>query len=212
MLDEHETHINWYLINYPPLDTGMNIKKLIATVVFALGAWMSVGTAQADTLFNFNFSNGQGSTAEGSFSLSDYNMYYFNNGTMGLNNPNDFNGFAMTISGPTGGVFTNSDFDNIYFALSGVVNPGNLVGQTNFDAFTMDSISGNISGYSNTFFSYYGNNGLSSETNYSLVSLSAVAAAPEMNASLIPQVGLLLGCLFFLFGRKKENTGAMLAV
>lgn len=29
--------------------------------------------------------------------------------------------------------------------------------------------------------------------------------APEMNASLIPQVGLLLGCLFFLLGRKKEN-------
>ena len=29
-------------------------------------------------------------------------------------------------------------------------------------------------------------------------------AAPEMNASLIPQVGLLLACLFFLFGRKRE--------
>ncbi len=35
-------------------------------------------------------------------------------------------------------------------------------------------------------------------------------SAPEMNASLIPQVGLLLGCLFFLLGRKKENTEPML--
>ena len=35
------------------------------------------------------------------------------------------------------------------------------------------------------------------------------AVAPEMNASLIPQVGLLLGCLFFLMGRKKENTLVM---
>jgi len=34
--------------------------------------------------------------------------------------------------------------------------------------------------------------------------------APEMNASLIPQVGLLLGCLFFLFGRKKEVVEPML--
>jgi len=30
--------------------------------------------------------------------------------------------------------------------------------------------------------------------------------APEMNASLIPQVGLLLGCLFLMFGRKRVNT------
>jgi len=36
------------------------------------------------------------------------------------------------------------------------------------------------------------------------------AGAPEMNASFIPQVGLLLACLFFLFGRKKENTDAIL--
>ena len=35
--------------------------------------------------------------------------------------------------------------------------------------------------------------------------------APEMNASFIPQVGLLLGCLFFLFGRKKEVVEPMLA-
>ena len=38
-----------------------------------------------------------------------------------------------------------------------------------------------------------------------------VGVAPEMNGSLIPQVGLLLACLFFLFGRKKENTEVMLA-
>jgi len=37
------------------------------------------------------------------------------------------------------------------------------------------------------------------------VATATGGVAPEMNASLIPQVGLLLGCLFFLFGRKKEN-------
>ena len=35
--------------------------------------------------------------------------------------------------------------------------------------------------------------------------------APEMNASFIPQVGLLLGYLFFLLGRKKEVVEPMLA-
>lgn len=34
--------------------------------------------------------------------------------------------------------------------------------------------------------------------------VSSSGVAPEMNASLIPQVGLLLGCLFFLMGRKRE--------
>jgi hypothetical protein len=38
------------------------------------------------------------------------------------------------------------------------------------------------------------------------------AVVPEMDASLIPQVGLLLACLFFLLGRKKEVVEPMLAV
>ena len=38
------------------------------------------------------------------------------------------------------------------------------------------------------------------------------AVAPEMNASLIPQVGLLLGCLFFLMGRKREVVEPMMVV
>ena len=33
--------------------------------------------------------------------------------------------------------------------------------------------------------------------------------APEMNASLIPQIALMLACLFLLFGRKKENEDSM---
>lgn len=36
-------------------------------------------------------------------------------------------------------------------------------------------------------------------------------SAPEMNPSLIPQVGFLLGCLFLMFGRKKENSDSQLS-
>ena len=46
---------------------------------------------------------------------------------------------------------------------------------------------------------------------YAVATVHSSGAAPEMNASHIPQVGLLLGCLFFLTGRKKEVVEPMLA-
>ena len=52
----------------------------------------------------------------------------------------------------------------------------------------------------------------SSESVSYAVATPAGGIAPEMNASFIPQVALMLACLFFLFGRKKENTEPMLAV
>ena len=36
--------------------------------------------------------------------------------------------------------------------------------------------------------------------------------APEIDGSLAPKVGFLLGCLFLMFGRKKQSTEPMLAV
>ena len=54
------------------------------------------------------------------------------------------------------------------------------------------------------------------ETNYAyggwgvLATGSAVAGAPEIDGSLAPKVGFLLGCLFLMFGRKKQNTEALL--
>ncbi len=35
--------------------------------------------------------------------------------------------------------------------------------------------------------------------------------APEIDGSLAPKVGFLLGCLFLMFGRKKQNTEPMMA-
>jgi len=44
----------------------------------------------------------------------------------------------------------------------------------------------------------------------SLAAISSVAfaapPAPEIDGSLAPKVGFLLGCLFLMFGRKRENT------
>jgi len=33
-----------------------------------------------------------------------------------------------------------------------------------------------------------------------------VGGAPEIDGSLAPKVGFLLGCLFLMFGRRKQNT------
>ena len=37
-----------------------------------------------------------------------------------------------------------------------------------------------------------------------------VGGAPEIDGSLAPKVGFLLGCLFLMFGRKKQNTEPMM--
>ena len=43
------------------------------------------------------------------------------------------------------------------------------------------------------------------------ISYAVVSVAPEMNKSFIPQVALMLACLFFLMGRKKEKAEALQA-
>jgi hypothetical protein len=40
---------------------------------------------------------------------------------------------------------------------------------------------------------------------------SPMSGAPEIDGSLAPKVGFLLGCLFLMFGRKKQNTEPMMA-
>jgi len=40
--------------------------------------------------------------------------------------------------------------------------------------------------------------------------LTGVPGAPEIDGSLAPKVGFLLGCLFLMFGRKKQNAEPML--
>ena len=44
----------------------------------------------------------------------------------------------------------------------------------------------------------------------SVASFTFTAGAPEIDGSLAPKVGFLLGCLFLMFGRKKQNTEALM--
>ena len=50
--------------------------------------------------------------------------------------------------------------------------------------------------------------GTDTSYNYGVATLSG---APEIDGSLAPKVGFLLGCLFLMFGRKKHNPEPILA-
>ena len=43
-----------------------------------------------------------------------------------------------------------------------------------------------------------------------VVQVGVGAGAPEIDGSLAPKVGFLLGCLFLMFGRKKQNSEPMM--
>ncbi len=45
-----------------------------------------------------------------------------------------------------------------------------------------------------------------------MTSSLSVSPVPEIDGSLIPQVGFLIACLFLILGRRKENTEPILAV
>ena len=47
-------------------------------------------------------------------------------------------------------------------------------------------------------------------TGGSVANFTFTAGAPEIDGSLAPKVGFLLGCLFLMFGRKQQNTEPMM--
>jgi len=55
----------------------------------------------------------------------------------------------------------------------------------------------------------YGFSTTDASIKYAIASPSG--GAPEIDGSLAPKVGFLLGCLFLMFGRKKQNTEVLMA-
>ena len=224
---------NPHLYNHSPLDPRMNIKKLIASVVIALGAWMSVGVAQAQTNYDFSmdFSIGlRGGT------------HYIIDGTATssgttLSNPvfTFLRGDATALGGNTYAI-TNSSYSGSFVNITSTTPVGTFGGLNYFQPIGLPTgtftFTANGINYTGSNVGMYANNSIIRETlsgsgiayssspavsNTQLGSIGITApvggsgVAPEMNASFIPQVALMLACLFFLFGRKKENTEVMLA-
>jgi hypothetical protein len=99
------------------------------------------------------------------------------------------------------GVGTNlgPNTDGVYGPLFVFLDTGTTIIAADYNPYSLSA--GSASGWSQ-----------STNFNWAYVSSSSPSGVvPEMNASLIPQVGLLLGCLFFLMGRKKEVVEPILA-
>ena len=178
----------------------MNYKKLLATAVFTLGAWMNVGVAQADI-----------PTWTAAVGGTNYDFTYFTGTYNG--NSSRFNTTEMPWWGPTAtnatafatavgnhlGFPNDSSTFGPYFAYStGLDYDENL---------SVSSIRYRSTGSIESAQPLY-----DVSRTFATATVHSSGAAPEMNASLIPQVGLLLGCLFFLTGRKKEVVQPLLTV
>ena len=206
----------------------MNIKKIIASVAFALGAWMSVGVAQAQTT-NYNFAESfyidaggdpgySGSNYLGSFSATfigdgsaNPTMYAPTSARFGMASSLNFMDATYTYTSST----------DVLGSLQGNLGSKNS-GNYAVIAFPQAGIPGYPSSQSFSFV-YNGNtfnvlgtvpvasNIIGGTPFYaSSMSVSQVGGAPEIDGSLAPKVGFLLGCLFLMFGRKKQNTEPML--
>ena len=168
-------------------------KQILALITTLLGV-LSSGV-MADTNYSFNFSGNNGSISNGVFVVDGSNLITGISGTLtGWGNPS----YSQGITGlaPVGSFGPN---DNIY------VPSGSPAYLTPYGvSFFAAGVTFNLYNFSGPYELY------NDEFHTSSSGTMTSSIAPEMNASLVPQVGLLLGCLFFLMGRKKEVVEPMM--
>lgn len=194
------------------------LKKLLLALIASLLGVMS-GFVMAQTNYNFTYTDSayggdSGPSASGIFTVNGSGLII---------------GISGTVSGSNGadGAINGLLYDSVYYNDNSLNYPGApyyLTG-SGVGFYTGSNPSGNEPGgtthAANAFAIYWSlypdpgpYYGMSSaddlSTGLGSMTVSPTAVAPEMNASHIPQVGLLLGCLFFLFGRRKENTESIL--
>ncbi len=169
------------------------LKKLLLALIASLLGVMS-GGAMAITYYDFNFTGDNGSVV----------------GVFGVNESSSITSITGTVSG--------RDFYN--GPITGLVPIGEYASNDNNYSTSQPF----LSIYGVAFSTSGGNLGLINDngpTSYILFSSSApdsngsmtsslctsncTSAAPEIDGAMMPQVGFLLGCLFLMFGRKKEN-------
>ena len=191
---------------------------LLAAATVLLGL-VSSGV-MADTSYNFTYTDSAyggypGPSASGIFTVDSTGLII---------------GISGTVSGSNGadGAINGLLYDSVYYNDNVLNYPGApyYVTGSGVGFYTGSNPSGNYLGgntsAANAFAIYWSlypepgpYYGMSSADNLSTglgsMTVSPSAVAPEMNASFIPQVALMLACLFFLLGRKMENTESMLS-
>ena len=164
-----------------------SLKKLLL-VVFTLFLGVTSSGAKADTDYDFNFSGNNISVV----------------GVFGVDG-----GIIKSIRG------TVSGHMRINQEITELINPGLYIDNNNLYFPSAPYLDGSGVSFRTSLYEY---KLFYADSDYSLFtvnvgdfgSMTSSISAPEMSASLIPQVGLLLGCLFFLMGRKNEVVESMM--
>lgn len=229
------------IYQHSPLDTRMNIKKLIATVVFALGAWMSVGAQAQVTIYqgtgltetsalpsfvsggtlynlsnipvgtysNYDFSVGMTLSSPGS-SITAANDGYLNTQGSAVLNSYDASGFQFIFASPISAIAFNWGAPNSNWTFNAYGASNNFIGSASTTSFTTNANSGNYVGIAGADISRITFAPNSGKDQIVIDNIVVQSGAPEIDGSLAPKVGFLLGCLFLMFGRKKQISEPMM--
>ena len=187
-----------------------SLKKLLLISITLLLGVMSAGVRAQTTNFDFTTTLSGSTPAYGSYYNSTSSSFYTLTGT-------------FTTPSTSGGNITLTSVNYGGQAVTGfnVVSPGTYsasngtISSLEF-AFTPSSSLGLPNNDMGALFSY---NLLAAQYStgrgVGYVAMSTVVSsggAPEIDGSLAPKVGFLLGCLFLMFGRKKQHTEALITV
>ena len=183
----------------------MKIKKLLLISMALLSGAMSA-SALADTGYDFS-ANFQGGSADALYA-----------GTVWVDGGGVVTNFTNLS---VGGTSMQGNWDGIGYVNPWAPNGGTLTIPTPINSspsiysfgftFNTGDSGAFMSNVSLASYSVSQDNNTAGNVSYIIpTGTNPPDVAPEMNASLIPQVGLLLGCLFFLFGRKKETNHTIL--
>ena len=180
----------------------MIFKKLISTLAFAITACVCSVSAYASqvttTYYDFSAS---GPVVNNQLSpiTTNYNFSFLLSSTDGTNLnfvSGTYDGSAVTSNNPnsigtmSGGILSTLAPLGIDSGFSGLVN-GVDIGKT--------SRSSSI-----TITEYYSDTASNRTGSNNSYIFQVSGGAPEIDGSLAPKVGFLLGCLFLMFGRKKS--------
>jgi hypothetical protein len=174
----------------------MNIKKLLAVALLMLGVFVG-GVVQAQTNYSFSTSD----DTAGAYNFSWVATVDSATGQLQDISNLKLNGTALTVQGlATYGASSITNASTYAFSFDFIGPPGS----SPFNVLSQAAIqsSGNSSIY-NLPPGYW--------DSYSTVNATpGSSGAPEIDGSLAPKVGFLLGCLFLMFGRKKQNSESMM--
>ena len=181
---------------------NMKISSLLKQLFIALALVGGVGVnvAQAvSTTYNFSFNAANGLYSSGGYFISDGSSLTGGGGNLVGSGPNPSGGFTGTYAMTN---FTQRSGGPSYLLFRFTAN--SVVYTANYNAQDIDPYP------SNGALSYSPSGGTTVTSVFSSQSAPAAAGAPEIDGSLAPKVGFLLGCLFLMFGRKKQNTEPMM--